>query len=159
VAWKVSDLRVFYSGQATDNGFIGGLIANVDERPTIFPFQFLRGVLFGLFVLPLMHMFSDQPRTLLISLVLVFSSVGIMLIIPNVLFPDNVRWAHFRELMSSMIIFAVVIWWVYQRLMPSKEKIVRDNSQESGGANAGSLNRYHRENHNIFTRRRVNLHG
>ncbi|MEJ1239717.1 hypothetical protein WBG78_16390 [Chryseolinea sp. T2] len=115
VAWQVSDLRAFYTGRETDNGFIGGLIDNLRDRPVIFPFQFFRGVLFGLFVLPLAQMFSNQPRTLLISLLLVFSTVSITLIIPNALFPDSVRWGHFREMMSSMSVFAVVVWWIYAK--------------------------------------------
>lgn len=115
VAWQEADLRVFYTGHNADNGFLDSLITNFRERPVIYPFQFIRGVLFGLFVLPLLQMFPDRPVTLLISLLLVFSSVAISLIIPNVLFPDSVRWAHFREMMSSMTVFAVLIWWIYTR--------------------------------------------
>lgn len=115
VAWQEADLRVFYTGDDVDHGFLDSLITNFRERPAIYPFQFIRGVLFGLFVLPLVQMFSDRPVTLLVSLVLLFSSVAISLIIPNVLFPDSVRWAHFREMMSSMTVFAVLVWWIYTR--------------------------------------------
>jgi hypothetical protein len=114
VAWSVKDLRAFYTGHETDHGFIGTQLINLQERPIIYPFQFIRGVLFGLFVLPLIQMFPGRPGTLLVSLILVFSSVGITLIIPNVLFPDTVRWAHFREMTSSMCVFALLIWWIYR---------------------------------------------
>lgn len=121
VAWQVKDLRVFYSGHAEDKGFIPVLVNNFHDNPIIYPFQFVRGVLFGLFVLPLVSMFKKQSRVLLISLILVFLSPGMGLIIPNFLFPDTVRWAHFREMTSSMFVFAIIIWLVFDKLNLSKK--------------------------------------
>ncbi len=115
VAWQIKDLRIFYSGNPDDNGFISVLTDNFHQKPAIYPFQFLRGVLFGLFVLPLVSMFKERPRVLLISLILVFLSLGISLVIPNFLFPDTVRWAHFREMISSMFVFAVIVWLIYKK--------------------------------------------
>jgi hypothetical protein len=115
VAWQEPDLRLFYSGHTDDRGFFTGLADNFRDRPVIFPFQFMRGILFGIFVLPIVNMFSTQPLRLFISLALIFSCTGIALIIPNVLFPDTVRWAHFREMMSSMFVFSLVVWWLYHK--------------------------------------------
>lgn len=122
VAWQVEELRVFYSGQTEDPGFIASWINNYHERPIIYPFQFVRGVLFGLFVLPLVSMFKGQSRYLLASLVLVYTGTGISLIIPNPLFPDSVRWAHFREMISSMFFFSFVVWWIYEKLNWRKKR-------------------------------------
>jgi len=116
VAWQVKDLRIFYSGNPADNGFVSVLANNFHEMPVIYPFQFVRGVLFGLFVLPLVLMFKHRPGVLLITLILVFLSLGISLIIPNFLFPDTVRWAHFAEMTSSMFVFAIIVWFVYEKL-------------------------------------------
>ncbi len=116
VAWQVKDLRIFYSGHPEDNGFISTLANNFHQNPVIYPFQFVRGVLFGLFVLPLAGMFKERHGVLLISLILVFLSLGISLIIPNFLFPDTVRWAHFAEMISSMFVFAIIVWFVYEKL-------------------------------------------
>lgn len=116
VAWQVKDLRVFYSGHPEDNGFISVLANNFHRNPVIYPFQWVRGILFGFFVLPLVLMFKERPRVLLISLILVFLSLGISLIIPNFLFPDTVRWAHFAEMGTSMIVFAIIVWFVYEKL-------------------------------------------
>jgi hypothetical protein len=116
VAWQSEDLRFFYSGNRTDQGFIASLITNYQENPGIYPFQFLRGVLFALSVLPLVSMFQGKSKTLLMSLMLVMATTAMGLIIPNFLFPDAVRWAHFREMISSMLVFAVVIWFVYDKL-------------------------------------------
>ncbi len=121
VAWQAKDLRVFYSGHPEDNGFLASLVNNFHENPVIFPFQFVRGVLFSLFVLPLVNMFKGQSGVLLISLILVFLSLGMGLIIPNFLFPDTVRWAHFREMISSMFVFAIIVWFVYDKLNLSKK--------------------------------------
>jgi len=115
VAWQIKDLRIFYSGNPGDNGFISVLADNFHQKPAIYPFQFIRGVLFGLFVLPLVSMFKERPRVLLLSLILVFLSPGISLVIPNFLFPDTVRWAHFREMISSMFVFAVIVWLIYKK--------------------------------------------
>ena len=117
VAWQEETLRVFYWGQSDIDGFLNNLVANFRRNPWIFPFQFIRGILFGLIVLPLMAMLKDRPSIKLTGLVLVMLSAGNALIIPNPLFPDTVRWAHFREMMSSMFLFAIVLWFVYDRIV------------------------------------------
>lgn len=122
VAWQVEDLRMFYSGDPTDHGFLASMANNFHDNPVLFPFQFVRGVLFGVFVLPVVQMFKGRPRQLLISLILVFVSPGLGLAIPNFLFPDTVRWAHFVEMITSMSLFAVVIWWVYVKVPRTLEK-------------------------------------
>lgn len=116
VAWQEEELRVFYSGNASDKGLFGELVANFRTNPIIFPFQFLRGILFGLSVLPINYMFNDKPKHKLISLVLILSSTGIMLIIPNVIFPDAVRLAHLREMISSMFVFAFIVWLAFEKI-------------------------------------------
>ncbi|MDD2548763.1 MAG: hypothetical protein PHD00_01570 [Bacteroidales bacterium] len=60
-------------------------------------------------------MFNAKSKELLVSLILVYLSTSIVLIIPNFLFPDVVRWAHFIEMMSSMTLFAVITWWVWRK--------------------------------------------
>lgn len=115
VAWQVEEVRVFYSGIAENPGFFSQLMYNLEESPNIFPFQFFRGVLFGVFILPLVSMFIANPKALLISITLVYLSTGVPLIIPNVLFPDSVRWAHFWEMISSMFIFSIIVWYVFAR--------------------------------------------
>ncbi len=126
VAWREPQVRVFYSGSSEDHGFIQSLIDNYRNIPVIYPFQVLRGILFGLFVLPLVNMFRGRPSQLLISLVLVYSCTGMGLLIPNFLFPDAVRWAHFREMMSSMFLFAIIVWLVFTRIQPANSKVVEE---------------------------------
>lgn len=112
VAWQFKDVRVFYSGNPVKTGFVEKLILNYKEDAIIYPFQFLRGVLFTLSIMPLVYMMKGKGKALLISLCLVYLSPAVALIIPNVLFPDTVRWAHFIEMVVSMFCFAVISWYV-----------------------------------------------
>lgn len=114
VAWQFPDLRVFYSGTTEKLSFVDHMISNF-QSSSIVSFQLLRGALFSLFILPIVLMFYDQSKALLVSLILIYLSTAIVLIIPNFLFPDAVRWVHFIEMMSSMTLFAVITWWVWRK--------------------------------------------
>ncbi len=109
VAWQFEELRVFYSGTATKMGFWEHIFDNlVQTNPVIFPFQIVRGILFGLFILPLRNMIN-QKKTFVTSVSLVYLGTAILLIIPNVLFPDTVRLAHLLEMTTSMLLFGVIV--------------------------------------------------
>lgn len=109
VAWQFEKVRVFYSGTAENAGFIGQLMNNANDNPIIYPFQFIRGVMFALFLLPLLYMLRAKGRKkFIISVCLTYLTTAVLLIIPNVLFPDAVRWAHFIEMFSSMLVFGVI---------------------------------------------------
>ena len=114
VAWQFSDVREFYSGTTEKQTFISLMIGNF-QNSNVVTFQFLRGILFSTFILPIVFMFKDKNKQLLISLVLVYLSTAIVLIIPNFLFPETVRWAHFIEMMTSMTAFAVITWLVWKK--------------------------------------------
>lgn len=91
------------------------MVENFVENPIIFPFQVIRGFLFSLSVLPLVYMLKAKSKQLLVSLIFVYCSIGIVMLIPNFLFPDAVRWAHFWELVGSMLVFAVLSWYLFSR--------------------------------------------
>ncbi|MCL2035736.1 MAG: hypothetical protein FWG94_13565 [Oscillospiraceae bacterium] len=108
VAWQFEALRVFYSGSAENAGFIGGLINNADNNPIFYPFQFARGMMFASFMLPILFMLRDNRKKFIKGCCLVYLTTAVVLIIPNALFPDAVRWAHFYEMTSSMLIFGII---------------------------------------------------
>ncbi len=116
VAWQSEDLRIFYSGSSFKESFLDKLISNFNENPFIYPFQIVRGIFFGLFILPIVYLFRYKSRALLISIILVYETTAVCLIIPNGLFPDSVRWAHFVEMSTSMLLFAFVTWLVYDKV-------------------------------------------
>ena len=108
VAWQFEALRIFYSGSAEKLSFFGQLLNNFNTNPVIYPFQILRGILFGVFILPLVSMIRKSKLIFTASVCLVYLCTGIMLIIPNVLFPDIVRIGHLIEMTSSMLVFGII---------------------------------------------------
>jgi hypothetical protein len=109
VAWQFEELRYFYSGSREKLSFFGQLLNNAKTNPLIYPFQVLRGIMFGVFVLPLKYMITKNKIVLIISVTLVYLCTAIMLIIPNVLFPDMVRIGHFIEMTVSMLFFSIIV--------------------------------------------------
>lgn len=114
VAWRFDAVRMFYAGSTADLGFIEKLISNWSENPVIYLFQYLRGILFACSGLALLSMKWKKKYDFVISLCLVYLCTAIQLIVPNFLFPDAVRWAHFLEMFSSMLLFGIstsVLLW------------------------------------------------
>ena len=116
IAWQFEELRVFYSGSPVKLGFFQQVFSN---SPGMISFQVLRGILFGLFIIPIRLMITKSKIAFIIGVCLVYSCTAIMLIIPNVLFPDIVRHAHFLEMISSMLLFGIIVgnflWWTQKR--------------------------------------------
>ncbi len=107
VAWQSADLRLFYSGSVNDLGFMGQLANNLNTNPIIYPFQFMRGILFAGFAVPLLFLF-DKKREFILSCLLVYLTTAVVLLIPNILFPDTVRIQHLYEMASSMLVFGMI---------------------------------------------------
>ena len=109
VAWQFEELRIFYSGSAEKVGFFGQMINNFKANPVIFPFQIIRGILFAVFIIPLVNMVNKNKLIFVISVCLVYLCTAIVLIIPNALFPDMVRYGHLFEMTSSMLVFGIIV--------------------------------------------------
>ena len=108
VAWQFEELRIFYSGLPKKLSFAGQLANNMKNDPMIYPFQILRGILFGAFILPLKFTMANR-KTFRISVCLVYLCTAMLLIIPNPLFPDAVRIAHLIEMSSSMLLLGIIV--------------------------------------------------
>ncbi|GHU70592.1 hypothetical protein FACS189450_05270 [Spirochaetia bacterium] len=118
VAWQFEELRIFYSNSAEKLGFFEHLLSNLQANPVIYPFQILRGILFGVFVLPLINMVNKNKRVFITSVCLVYLCTAVMLIIPNALFPDIVRIGHLIEMTGSMFLFGIItgnILWIKKK--------------------------------------------
>ena len=76
---------------------------------------FLRGPLFILVCLMLLRMFRlpHLSGALAVGLAFTFISGVAALIMPNGIFPDTVRWAHFWEVSTSNFVFGVVVAWLW----------------------------------------------
>ena len=119
VAWQFEALRVFYSGSAEKLSFFGQLANNVKTNPLIYPFQFIRGILFSAAVLPLLFI-NKKKKIFIISVCLVYVTTAVVLLIPNALFPDMVRYGHLIEMAASMTVFGLIagniLWSTVRRL-------------------------------------------
>ena len=112
VAWQFSDLRLFYTGSTEKLSFWGQMVNNFNTNPIIFPFQIIRGILFGAAIIPIKNMIENKKH-FMVSVCLVYLCTAIVLIIPNVLFPDMVRIAHLIEMFSSMILFGIIVGIIF----------------------------------------------
>jgi len=108
IAWQFEELRIFYSGSTEKLNFWYQMLNNVKTDPFIFPFQIIRGILFGAFVIPLINMFNSK-KVFITTICLIYVYLGVVLISPNVLFPDMVRIAHFFECTTSMLLFGKIV--------------------------------------------------
>ena len=117
VAWQFEELRVFYSGSAEKLSFFGQLANNIKTNPVIYPFQFIRGILFSGAILPLL-LSSTKKKIFIISVCFVYFTTATVLLIPNVLFPDMVRYGHLIEMSTSMTVFGLIvgnIMWINKK--------------------------------------------
>jgi len=117
VAWQFEELRIFYSGSAEKLSFWGQMSNNIKTNPVIIPFQILRGILFGMAIIPIRRMITKKSA-FIVSVCLIYLCTAVILLIPNVLFPDMVRIAHLIEMSSSMLLFGItvgnILWNVYE---------------------------------------------
>jgi len=123
VAWQFEELRIFYTGSAEKLSFWGQMNNITKTNPITFPFQILRGALFGAAVVPIRNMINKNKKVFITSVCLIYLCTAIVLIIPNVLFPDIVRIAHLIEMTGSMLLFGIIagnILWagILQRSSP-----------------------------------------
>ena len=81
---------------------------------------FLRGPVFVIVCLVLLRMLRLPRMQGAWATGLAFSLLsGVApLIIPNVLFPDAVRWVHFCEVTSSNLLFGVLVGWLWGQAQP-----------------------------------------
>ena len=118
VAWQFEELRQFYSSSTEKLSFFGQMANNIKTNPIIITFQILRGILFGAAIIPIKYMVNKSKNIFIISVCLLYLCTAIVLIIPNVLFPDIVRIAHLIEMSTSMLLFGLIagnIMWGKQK--------------------------------------------
>lgn len=76
---------------------------------------FVRGPLFILLALAITRMLGLPRRSGALAVGLVFTLLtGVaILLVPNPVFPDTVRWAHFCEVSSEQFVFGAVVAWLW----------------------------------------------
>jgi hypothetical protein len=112
VAWQVKELRLFYGGPAELNGFFEQWSITLMQKPEIPVFQYFRGVLWMLCLVPLFKGFTGKRLELVLLSGLAFALLPTaQLAFANPLMPAGVSLGHFWEVSISTGIFGALCAW------------------------------------------------
>ena len=112
VAWQVQELRLFYDGPAVLNGFFEQWGLTAMAKPEFPVFQYFRGVLWLLCLIPLFMGFVGMRTELIVLSALALALLPTaQLAFPNPLMPAGVSLAHFWEVAISTGIFGALCAW------------------------------------------------
>jgi hypothetical protein len=118
VAWQVKELRLFYNGPAELNGFFEQWGLTLMGKPELPAFQYFRGILWILCLVPLFKGFTGKRIELVILSALALALLPTaQLAFANPLMPAAVSLGHFWEVSISTGIFgALCAWFVPQEV-------------------------------------------
>lgn len=116
VAWQIEELRLFYSGSAELSGFFAQWGSTLMTKPEFPFFQYFRGIVWMLCLVPLFKGFSGKRFELVILSTLALALLPTaQLSLANPLMPAAVSLGHFWEVAISTGIFgALCAWFVPQ---------------------------------------------
>ncbi|UCC12895.1 MAG: hypothetical protein JSW02_05060 [candidate division WOR-3 bacterium] len=108
IAWQSPALRKYYGGYdpGTIIAHVGWLITT---SPHIFPFQFFRGLVWMLCVLPIIKMHRGRGMEMGLTVAALFIVWNLQLFMPNPLMPAEVARIHFIEMSVSNSIFGFIV--------------------------------------------------
>ena len=120
VAWQVQELRIFYGNSAEVTGFFAQWGSTFMAKPEFPVFQYFRGVLWILCLIPLFRGFSGKCAELIVLSALALALLPTaQLAFANPLMPAAVSLGHFWEVSISTGIFgAVCAWFVAEEQEP-----------------------------------------
>jgi hypothetical protein len=121
VYWRMGASHVFYNGDNHNTGFIAKIIETWNDVPQVYLIEFARGLLYGIFVFPVINIFRRRSFPLLISLVLLLTTPVIYLLVPAFLFPNIVRIGHLGQIASTQFLFALTTWLVFDKIRIYKQ--------------------------------------
>jgi len=120
VAWQSQELRLFYGGPAELNSFIAQWGVSLMERPELPIFQYFRGILWMLCLIPLFVGFTGKRVELvLLSAIALGLLPTAQLAFANPLMPAGVSAYHFVEVSISTGIFGALCAWFVPKIVPS----------------------------------------
>jgi hypothetical protein len=112
VAWQSQELRLFYGGSAQLNSLFNQWAVTLMTRPELPVFQYFRGVLWILCLIPVFMAFSGKRLELVILSALALGLLPtVELAFPNPLMPAGVSQMHFWEVSTSNAIFGALCAW------------------------------------------------
>jgi hypothetical protein len=123
VAWQVQELRLFYGGPAELNGFFEQWGLSLMAKPELPVFQYFRGLLWMLCLVPLFLGFSGKHVELVVLSALAFALLPTaQLAFANPLMPAAVSLAHFWEIAISTGIFGALCAWFVPKAVQDTSK-------------------------------------
>jgi hypothetical protein len=124
VAWQSPDVRLFYSGTSELPSVWNQWAATLMVKPELPVFQYFRGVLWIVCLIPVFNGFSGKRIELvaLSALALAYLTT-VELAFPNPLMPASVSVAHFWEVSISMLIFGALCAWFVPRKIQQEAAI------------------------------------
>jgi hypothetical protein len=112
VAWQSQELRMFYQGSTELKSFIGQWFSTFMGKPELPVFQYFRGILWIMCLLPLFKGFSGKRVELIALSALALGLLPtVQLAFPNPLMPAEVSLAHFWEVSISTGVFGALCAW------------------------------------------------
>jgi hypothetical protein len=112
VAWQSQELRLFYGGPAALNSFADQILTTFMGRPEMPFFQYARGILWTVCLLPLFKGFTGRRLELIILSALALALLPTaQLAFANPLMPAEVSLYHFWEVSISTGIFGALCAW------------------------------------------------
>jgi len=111
VAWQSAAVRAYYGG-GNSSGFLTQLYETWRTTPWLFPFQFLRGLLWTILVLPIIRMLNGKRFEKAVVIGFLLAVVTSQLLLPNPLMPYEVRMRHLVETASSNFLFGCLVVWL-----------------------------------------------
>ena len=112
VAWQSQELRVFYGGPAQLNSFANQILTTLMSKPEMPFFQYARGILWIVCLIPLFKSFTGGRAELVILSALALALLPTtQLAFANPLMPAEVSLYHFWEVSISTGIFGAMCAW------------------------------------------------
>ena len=112
VAWQVRELRLFYGGPAELNGFFEQWGLTAMAKPEFPVFQYFRGILWILCLVPLFMGFTGRRAELVLLSALALALLPTaQLAFANPLMPAAVSLGHFWEVAISTGIYGALCAW------------------------------------------------
>lgn len=108
IAWKNPAIQAYYGGHDPGNIFTHVLL-RWQNSPQLFLFQFGRGLLWMLFILPVIRMHRGGRIEIGMTIALLFAVWSLQLLIPNPMMPAEVTRIHLVETLSSNFIFGWIV--------------------------------------------------
>ena len=122
VAWQVREVRLFYGGPSELNGLLEQWSTSLMQRPEILVFQYFRGILWMVCLVPLFKGFSGKRTELAILSGLALALLPTaQLAFANALMPAAVSLGHFWEVSVSTGLFGALCAWFVPEAVRNSE--------------------------------------